>query len=347
MNSAVVDLFCGIGGLTKGLEQAGLNVVAGIDIDSSCAFAYEANNKAKFINKDISILDSNEIDDLYPKNSLRILVGCAPCQPFSTYSQRYRKDGRIDDKWKLLYSFAEIIKNVKPDIISMENVPQLSKENVFNDFINYLREYGYKVSWSLVYCPDYGVPQSRKRLVLLASKLGSIDIIPPMYTSENYVTVRDAIGDLPPIKAGECCPADPLHTSCRLSDINLKRIKMSTPGGTWRQWDESLQLKCHKKKTGSTFPAVYGRMCWDKPSPTITTQFFGYGNGRFGHPEQDRALSLREGAILQSFPPDYIFIDDHHPSNKHELGVHIGNAVPVVLGKVIGQSIINHLKEYE
>lgn len=347
MKYAVVDLFCGIGGLTKGLELSGLNVIAGIDIDSTCAFAYKKNNNADFLCNDISDISAEEISALYPPNSLRILVGCAPCQPFSTYSRRYRKDGRKDSKWKLLYSFLNIVECIKPEIVSMENVPQLATENVFDDFVNSLQTMGYSVSWQVVYCPDYGIPQNRRRLVLLASKRGNIDLIPPLYNKDSYLTVRDAIGNLPPLIAGEQSTEDPLHVCSKLSDVNLKRIRTSIPGGTWRDWDESLQLNCHKKKTGNTYPAVYGRMFWDKPSPTITTQFYGYGNGRFGHPEQDRALSLREGAILQSFPADYIFIDDKHSSSKHELGIHIGNAVPVELGKAIGISILNHLKETE
>ena len=132
-----------------------------------------------------------------------------------------------------------------------------------------------------------------------------------------------------------------------MSEINLKRIHNSVPGGTWRDWSEELQLPCHKKKTGKSYGAVYGRMNWDEPSPTITTQFYGYGNGRFGHPEQHRALSYREGALLQSFPPDYKFVKQDVPFNKRELGIHIGNAVPVELGRAIGMSIQNHLNEME
>ena len=227
----------------------------------------------------------------------------------------------------------------------MENVPELEKETVFSDFVSTLKGLNYYVDWKIVYCPEYGVPQSRKRLVLLASRLGEIQLVPPLYDSEHYPTVRQAIGNLPVLKNGEKDANDSLHRSCRLSSTNLKRIQQSTPGGTWRDWDEELQLKCHKKASGKTYPSVYGRMCWDEPSPTITTQFYGYGNGRFGHPEQDRALSLREGAILQSFPPDYVFIDDDHPSNRREIGIHIGNAVPVELGRAIGISIQQHLQE--
>lgn len=347
MPCVAVDLFCGIGGLTHGLSQADIDVVAGIDIDGTCDFAYEQNNTARFIHKDVTDLTEQEILALYPDNCIRALVGCAPCQPFSRYSKRYRKLGHQDDKWRLLYSFAHLVAKTKPHIVSMENVPGLAKEKVFNDFVAQLQDLHYFVDWKLVYCPQYGVPQKRKRLVLLASKMGEIHFIPPIYEMGNYPTVRDAIGILRPLSAGERDQGDILHRACTLSALNLERIRQSTPGGTWRDWQEQLQLKCHKKKSGKSYASVYGRMSWDEPSPTITTQFYGYGNGRFGHPEQDRALSLREGAILQSFPPDYIFVDAKHPSNRKELGVHIGNAVPVELGKAIGISIQQHMREVE
>ena len=347
MTAYAIDLFCGIGGLTKGLSLAGINTVAGFDIDESCCFAYEKNNKAKFIRGDIVSLQGKTLESLYPTNSIRILVGCAPCQPFSSYTKRYQKNGSTDEKWNLLYSFSRLIREVKPEIVSMENVPGLASKKVFRDFVEALKELKYYVSSSIVYCPAYGVPQNRKRLVLLASRYKSIELCPPLYESANYPTVRDAIGDLPVLRSGERDEKDPLHCACRLSSKSLRRIRQSKPGGTWRDWDEDLQLECHKKKSGKSYPSVYGRMCWDKPSPTITTQFYGYGNGRFGHPEQDRALSLREGAILQTFPPDYVFRDKEHPSSCREIGIHIGNAVPVELGYVIGLSIRTHLREIE
>ncbi|MCD7836924.1 MAG: DNA cytosine methyltransferase [Lachnospiraceae bacterium] len=343
MPCVAVDLFCGIGGLTKGLSLAGIDVTAGFDIDESCRFAYERNNNAEFVCADVTEIQAGAINQLYPENVVKALVGCAPCQPFSRYSSKYRKNGQRDDKWKLIYSFERLVREVKPDIVSMENVPQLINEKVFDDFVTSLKELGYYVDFKNVYCPDYGVPQHRKRLVLLASQLGEIKLIDPIYNEDTYITVRDAIGNLPPIAAGEINEVDSLHRSSALSNINIRRIQQSVPGGTWRDWDENLKLNCHKKDSGFTFPSVYGRMEWDKPSPTITTQFYGYGNGRFGHPEQDRAISLREGAILQSFPDDYIFIDDEHPAKKRELGTHIGNAVPVELGRAIGMSIQQHL----
>ncbi len=343
MHSVAIDLFCGIGGLTKGLSLSGIPVKFGIDIDDTCRFAYEKNNNSRFLCYDIATLDSGYLKSLYPPNCIRILVGCAPCQPFSKYTSRYRKNGYTDNKWMLLRSFSRLISEVIPEIISMENVPQLAGRDIFVDFIAILDKLGYCIDWKIVNCPEYGVPQNRRRLVLLASRLGEIKLIPPLYDSKHYPTVRQAIGNLSVLQNGEQDPNDLLHSACRLSPINLKRIKQSIPGGTWRDWDKNLQLKCHKKSSGKTYPSVYGRMCWDKPSPTITTQFYGYGNGRFGHPEQDRALSLREGAILQSFPQDYIFVDKTHPSTRREIGMHIGNAVPVELGRAIGLSIQSHI----
>lgn len=347
MPCAVVDFFCGIGGLTKGLELSGLNVVAGIDNNETCKFAYERNNRARFIHADITKCTSEEISNLYPNDCIKVLVGCAPCQPFSKYTKRYRKEGHTDEKWRLLYSFSNIISEAMPQIVSMENVPELSKEKVFQDFIDMLVNNKYSVSWKIVYCPDYGVPQRRNRLVLLASQMGQLELIPPIYTNAEYRTVRQSIGGLPAINDGEADAQDPLHCSCRLSKINRLRVRQSVQGGTWRDWDEALQLKCHKKDSGKTYPSVYGRMFWNEPSPTITTQFYGYGNGRFGHPEQNRALSIREGAILQSFPPDYAFLQEGAILNKKELGIHIGNAVPVELGRAIGISIRRHIEEVE
>lgn len=345
MDCVAIDLFCGVGGLTHGIQKAGIEVVAGIDIDSSCQYAYETNNDAVFINKGIEDICPSEIGGYYPDGSIKILMGCAPCQPFSNYSLRYVKEGHKDDKWKLLYYFGELVEKVKPDIVSMENVPQLSKEVVFEDFIHKLRELGYSVSWNIVNCADYGVPQNRIRLVLLASRYGDIELIPRMYDEKDYKTVKDAIGCLPHIKDGETSSTDILHRSSKLSTVNKNRIQQSKPGGTWQDWDPSLLLPCHKKATGKGYKSVYGRMEWDKPAPTITTQFYGYGNGRFGHPVQDRAISLREGALLQSFPTDYKFIDLNSTQTNRQIGVHIGNAVPVDLGYAIGVSIINHLEE--
>lgn len=347
MPVCAVDLFCGIGGLTKGLELSGIDVLYGIDFERSCQFAYEHNTQSIFINENIANITHEQVLAMYPEDCVKVLAGCAPCQPFSKYSLRYQKNGYRDEKWKLLYEFSRILDGVRPEIVAMENVPELCHKNVFTDFINHLNEMGYHTFYEIVNCKYYGVPQNRKRLVLLASIYGEINLIPYTHNEENFLTVRDAIGNLPPINAGETDRNDILHTATRLSNKNLERIRNSIPGGTWRDWPVELQLSCHKKSSGKSYPSVYGRMLWDEPSPTITTQFYGYGNGRFGHPEQNRAISLREGALLQSFPNDYVFIENGNTYNKRTIGTQIGNAVPVQLGRVIGQSIINHLGDYE
>nr|VFK01035.1 MAG: C-5 cytosine-specific DNA methylase [Candidatus Kentron sp. LFY] len=231
----------------------------------------------------------------------------------------------------------------------MENVPRLMKfrsGSVFGDFIRDLEECGYHVWWNVVFCPDYGVPQQRSRLVLLASRHGHIELEAPRHSPDCYITVRKAIGDLPPLEAGNMAAEDPLHCASCLSERNLQRIRYSKPGGTWRDWPQELVTECHRRKTGRGYASVYGRMAWDRPSPTITTQFYGFGNGRFGHPEQDRAISLREGAILQSFPEDYVFTREGEEINFRRIGRLIGNAVPFALARAIARSIRAHLEKF-
>lgn len=350
MKINAVDLFCGVGGLTCGMQQAGINVVAGYDIDVRSRFAYEFNNNAKFILKDVKEIDNEEINKLYPEDTdIKVLMGCAPCQPFSTYSHKYKDNENTIKKMDLLDYFGQQIKYVQPDIVSMENVPQMAKEKVFEKFLKILKDNKYSVEYKIVYAPEYGVPQKRKRLLLLASKLGEIRLLPPQFNEDSFPTLRDTIGNLPRLKAGETNLEDPLHRSRNLSKLNMKRIKQSKPGGTWNDWDEELLLEAHKRKTGKTFASVYGRLEWDKPANTITTQFPGVGNGRFAHPVQDRALSLREGAMLQTFPRNYLFTDPDCGGNYSitQVAVQIGNAVPPKLGEIIGESIKKHLEEWD
>jgi DNA (cytosine-5)-methyltransferase 1 len=225
----------------------------------------------------------------------------------------------------------------------MENVPEIQRHEVFRDFVHRLKRLDYHVSYSEAFCPDHGVPQQRRRLVLLASLLGEIELMKPRQMKP--VFVRDAISHLAPLAAGESSD-DPMHRACCLSPLNLRRIQASRPGGCWREWPDELVANCHRTEMGKNYPSVYGRMEWDAPAPTITTQFFGFGNGRFGHPEQDRAITLREGALLQSFPPDYQFIPPDQVASFASLGRLIGNAVPVRLGESIGNSIRHHLKSH-
>ena len=340
-----IDLFCGAGGLTHGLVTEGIPVVAGYDLDPACKFPFEHNNNdAKFIQADLTDVNSTDLLQRWPEGKLRLLAGCAPCQPFSTYSQG--RDTSKDAKWKLLYAFGDLIRECQPELVTMENVPQLPKHQVFDDFVATLKDQGYYVHWEVVYCPDYGLPQQRKRLVLLASKLGPIALIFPTHTPENYVTVRDVIKDLPKIAAGETHSTDPLHKASKVNALNMSRLQQSRPGGTWRDWEKNLVAKCHRKKSGKTFPGVYGRMTWEKPAPTMTTLCYGFGNGRFGHPEQDRAISLREAALFQTFPANYQFTSPETPVQMRTVGRLIGNAVPVELGKVVARSIKAHLALY-
>lgn len=341
---SAVDLFCGAGGLTRGLLDAGIPVLAGYDIDSSCEFAYEHNNPgSRFVAQSVADLSVEDLKKVFGSSKIRILAGCAPCQPFSKYTQGL--DTREDAKWGLLHEFGRLVVGVKPEIVSMENVPELQRHEVLQDFLGMLDDAKYHVSYQDAYCPDFGIPQQRRRLVLLASRLGPISLQKPSIAGLPQ-TVREAISHLPPLQAGESS-ADRFHRASRLSELNTKRIKASKPGGCWRDWPEDLVAKCHQTEMGKNYPSVYGRMKWESPSPTITTQFFGYGNGRFGHPEQDRALSLREGALLQTFPHDYEFVPKDQPISFAQAGKMIGNAVPVRLGEAIGASILKHLKTHQ
>ncbi|MDW9650161.1 DNA (cytosine-5-)-methyltransferase [Sinorhizobium meliloti] len=337
--TACIDLFCGAGGLTHGLISEGIRVVAGIDVDEACRHPFQENNFALFIQEDVGRVSPKQINELFEDADIRILAGCAPCQPFSTYAQRYDVVG--SPRWGLLYQFARLIKATRPELVTMENVPSVTKHAVFDDFVKSLQNLGYWVHEETVDCTLYGLPQRRRRMVLLASLLGPVKLIEP--TRERPATVRESIGQLPSIQQGMTLTEDPLHSASKLSELNLKRIRASRPGGTWRDWPKHLIAECHQRETGRTYPGVYGRMAWDEPAPTLTTQFYGFGNGRFGHPEQDRAITLREGAILQGFPPSYSFVPEGEPVHFKALGRMIGNAVPVTLGKVIGQSLSAHL----
>jgi DNA (cytosine-5)-methyltransferase 1 len=348
-NYSVIDLFCGAGALTYGFVLEGFNVVAGFDADKSCKYAYKTNNHgALFIEKRIEDVTGAELKQLYPEGHVKILVGCAPCQPYSPYNKG-KKDK--DKKWELLSDFADLISETEPDIVSMENVPDLvtfQKGKVYQDFVERLEEDYTVTEYPKVFCPDYGVPQSRKRLVLFASKYGKLELLPATCTPDQYKKVKDVISDLEPLKAGKVSQKDPYHKASRLSKLNLRRIKASKPGGTWKDWPAELVAQCHQQESGSSYLSVYGRMKWDELSPTITTQCYGFGNGRFGHPDtkQNRAISLREAARLQTFPDDYKFVPPNDPHYSTVIGRLIGNAVPIELARVIARSIKHHLETY-
>ena len=336
MNKSIVgvDLFCGIGGLTNGLQSAGIDVRAGFDLDESCRFAYEKNNRAKFHYEDITTLNPKKITDHFAGAKHTLLAGCAPCQPFSHYKKDKIKE-TADHRWNLLEHFSRLVRQTKPTVISMENVPGCRHHPVYASFLQDLKELGYEIGYAgIVNCGDYGIPQNRKRLVVLASKKGMIKFLPPKDPGK---TVREAIYAYQYKDQND----DPVHRALLLSAKNLERIKQSEPGGSWKSWNPALVSPCHGER-GHSYTSSYGRMRWDAPAPTITTQFCYYGCGRFGHPERNRTITIREAALLQSFSQDYVFCEESAP-NIRVLARQIGNAVPPVLGKIIGNSVKQHL----
>lgn len=330
-----IDFFCGSGGLTRGLLDAGIKVLAGIDNDSSAKETYEKNNKVKFIHSDIRELDFKALENVLGERNYPLLfAGCAPCQPFSLINRRNRED-RAADKL-LLLEFAKFIKHFKPEYLISENVPQMENSQEFEKFLKLLKVNRYTFEYKLLDAQYYGVAQRRKRLVLVASRVSNIYLPEPL---NSIKTVRDVIGHFPKIKAGETSLLVPNHISASLNEINLTRIKKTKKnGGSWTNWPEDLKLECHKKLVGYT--DVYGRMSWDQPSPTLTTRCNNYSSGRFGHPEQHRAISLREAAAIQSFPDNYIFF-----GTQGKVAKHIGNAVPPALASCLGKTIVQLSKK--
>ena len=343
MVASVVDLFCGAGGLTRGFLDEGFDVRGGFDIDPTCRYPYERNNGVPFEETDVTHLDGKALRSLLAGSPARVVAGCAPCQQFSRYTQRGGEDVQ-PEKWGLLRSFARIVEETRPEVVTMENVVELKRHQVFHDFHRSLVQAGYCVTAREVDCREHGVPQRRKRLVVFAALNGPVNLAAPTHTPNEFVSLRSVIGSMEPLDAGGASANDPIHRSSALSPLNLQRIRASKPGGTWHDWDEALRAGCHRKSSGKTYQSVYGRLTWDEPSPTITTQANGYGNGRFGHPDQDRGLSLREMALLQTFPPDYQFVEPGEEVRMATVGRHIGNAVPVALGRVIARSIRAHLE---
>jgi DNA (cytosine-5)-methyltransferase 1 len=335
---SAIDLFCGAGGLSLGLKQAGIDVAAGIDLDPACQHPYESNLGAKFIQKDVGEVTGAELEALWTPDMLRLLAGCAPCQPFS--SHRRGVDTRNEENWNLLAHFGRLVEETKPDFVTMENVTRLGRMSVFDDFVTKLRSLEYVVEFGTLYGPEFGLPQERRRLVLVAALRGKVEMPVGEKDRTKFKTVAETIGKLRKLDHGESDPADTLHTARTLSTINLARMKASRPGGTWRDWPEELRAECHKRESGASFQAFYGRMRGDLPSPTITTQSFNFGTGRFGHPVQHRSLTLREAAMLQGFPQDYEFTPPSVRPSMQAVGRLIGNAVPPAFGHAVGEQFL-------
>ncbi len=347
MQYYLIDFFCGCGGTSLGFQQAGWDIAMGIDIDKRAYLSYKSNfPNATFINKDIAHITKQQflrqLTSACPnyKNGKVAFSICAPCQPFSMNNRNrlHQEDTRLN----LLDSCIKFIDLIQPDFIFLENVPGMKlnkQQGPFAKFLQYLENNNYGENHYIINACDYGVPQSRKRLVLIACK-GQQQVAYPMAThgdicSQPHITVRDTIYHLPPIQAGYPAQHHPLHQSRGLSNVNSIRLR-STPenGGSRSDWPQYLHLNCHKKTSG--FGNVYGRMWWDKPAPTLTTKCTSISCGRFGHPKQDRAITLLEALLLQSFPKNYTLM-----GNFEDKARQIGNAVPPKLAKVFAEHLKN------
>lgn len=339
-----IDFFCSAGGVTCGFRQAGIEVLGGIDIDPACKETYEQNNNAKYLCEDVSNLNVESLItefDIHQNDDELIFVGCSPCQYYSNIKTIKIKS---ENTRLLLEDFQKFVDYYRPGFVYVENVPGLDKkpESPLGKFKKFLTDNGYVFDDGVVNAKYYGVPQNRRRYMLVATRVAQ-HITLPQGNRNDIVTVRQAIGDkaiFKPIEQGHIDSSSFIHSSARLSEINLLRMKSTNHnGGDRKSWPKSLWPECYAEHDGHT--DVYGRMHWDKPSPTITTRFVSYSNGRYGHPEQDRAISLREGATLQSFPEDYIF----HSKSQGIIAKMIGNAVPPQLARAVGEVFINAINE--
>lgn len=325
--------------MSYGLQRAGVNILAGIDFDSECQATYETNIKdAKFLLEDVTQLSEKSLEKrlgIRRHDDDLIMVGCSPCQYWSIIRTSKAKSRNSKN---LLHEFHRFVAYFNPGYVVVENVPGILKkktESGLSKFVSSLEQQGYVVHFGIVNLNDYGVPESRKRFSLIANRVTKRKTFPT--PSRRRPTVRDFIGQgFPKIRAGHKDASSFAHTAAGLSEKNLRRLSL-TPrdGGSRKAWANSdLQLKTYQR-SGRVFTDTYSRMWWDKPAPTITTRFFNISNGRFAHPEQDRAISIREGATLQTFPIGYKFIC----SNMAAAARMIGNAVPPVYAEKIGRAI--------
>lgn len=333
-----IDLFSGCGGLTEGLKQAGFKVIGAIDNDKISVDTYKRNHKNVIVwNNDIQNVDPKAIMKKLDirKGQLDLLAACPPCQGFSTlrtYNGSYHvKDSGND----LIFEIMKYVQALRPKAILIENVPALAKDNRMNIFCRKLHYIGYQTTLKVFNAADYGVPQRRKRMILIAGRYGLFEFAEPVSNSK---TVRDVIGGLPlPVNS-----SDPLHKCLEKRSNRIKKLIKRIPrnGGSRMDIGMKYQLECHKRFNG--FKDVYGRMGWDDVSPTITTGCINPSKGRFLHPEQNRAITLREAALLQSFPADYYF-----PANRgrYPVAKMIGNALPPKFVKQHAKEVLKYFKK--
>jgi DNA (cytosine-5)-methyltransferase 1 len=330
-----VDLFSGCGGLSEGLRQAGFHVVAGIEVDKFAAQAYRMNHtETVLFEGDIRGLHAAAIIPLLKGAPLHLLAGCPPCQGFSLVRKLNRKAAVRDERNRLIDEYYRLVEELSPLTIMLENVPGIVDYTLFKSVVCRLRKLGYHISYRVINVADYGVPQRRKRLVLVGSRLSRIDVADGVNTT---VTVRKAFemlrGDR---KQDVLNTIYPKHTASVMEMISL----IPKDGGSRRDLPRRYQLKCHKKKNIG-FTDVYGRLRWDAVSPTITGGCLNPSKGRFLHPEEDRCISAREAALLQTFPIDYKFATE---IPRAKIALLIGNALPPEFSRIQAASILHHIE---
>jgi len=341
-----VDFFCSGGGMTNGMRRSGINIIAGIDFDEDCKETYELNNpNSKFILADVFDLKESELEknlSLKRNDNDLVLIGCSPCQYWSIIQTSKEKSSKSKN---LLGEFERFVKYFNPGFVVVENVPGIAskkEESGLAQFIIDLEEIGYKVKSKVVNLNDYGVPQTRKRFSLVASRILN-DFVFPIPKRGKKPVVRDFIGiqnGFKKISAGHKDSSKFCHSASKLSDKNLKRLIGTKNNGGDALWWRSDEDLGREKYRGDGFRDNYSRMSWNKPSPTITTKFFSISNGRFAHPEENRAISIREGATLQTFPKRYTFYAKSIQGKTRM----IGNAVPPEYARRIGKAIIDSIK---
>lgn len=336
----LADFFAGCGGTARGFADVGIVPALAVEWDSDAAESYRRNFPAtRVLERDIRGVSVEEVRSALSPigGAIRLFAGCAPCQPFAGH--RNGQTVKAPES-NLLLEFLRFVDEFLPELVFVENVPGMQRSSdALAEFVKEMRPFGYDCSSSIICSADYGVPQTRKRFVLVASRLGKIELPPPTRgdgTPLGHLTVRDAIHDLPPVDAGCGHPEYPDHRSMGLSPRNFLRIRETPEGGDRRDWPERLWPDCHRGQ-GINHTDAYGRLSWDRPAPTLTTRCISYSNGRYGHPEQDRALTVREAARLQTFPDGFEFAGGLTSQAKQ-----IGNAVPVELARNVGRSLVDH-----
>lgn len=333
-----IDLFCGCGGVTEGLKQAGFSVLAAVDNDPICCKTYRLNHpEVHLIEKDICKTSARSLKLILGKRKLDLLVVCAPCQPFSSLNKSTKPDERVF----LILQSIRFVRALKPRYVLFENVPGLTKEHtVIDPLMTELVRLGYELNGpTQIDAADYEVPQRRVRCVIVASKKKSFSLPQPVTPEGHRITVRKAIGFLPIAQTNNS--NDPLHVCRKHSEITLRRLHyISHDGGSRDELPSELVLPCHKKLDDigeiTHYSDVLGRMSWDIVAPTLTTGCTDVTKGRYAHPCYDRAITLREAALLQTFPQKYQFF-----GNSGQIARQIGNAVPVNLVKNIASAFLS------